>query len=425
MAEPSEESAFSKLPPKLQESFFELAEYASKRISENLKAEESKLAGLRKLLCFRKILGDFDDSIRVGVVDGSISPRLSERIGFRIGVYAASYMVFDGNEIISDEDDEAMEAGYIMSPQTGSPLHTKKILALLSTLLERRLALRCMKKYGVDLMIIDGSFYGFRARCSEIKGKRFAELGLEGTEIDGVKSGEELVNEIYAMSRELKRSGKAVAVIKRIRTSAIDGWLISRSWRLDEALNRNDKAILRALMKPGEYFDYDDLTGSKWRFLHYSALKGWFHEVEGKVKNLSGLERVEKALEYVDGKLRLQIVTDLAPSNASEAEKEAVFKDVIGTKRVYARLSRYAPPACIEFGTGVDVDFVLSYFMKWSNPATGLPFPLDLIDAHITLDRRLAIEFADEVEARLLLNPDLDVDNTYGEFESINPQKME
>ncbi len=425
MAEPPEESAFSKLPAKLQESFFELAEYASKRVSETLKAEEAKLSRLRSLLSFRKIPQTSNEPIRVGVVDGSISPKLSERLGFRIGVYAASYMVLDGDEIISDDDDESMEAGYIMSPQTGSPLHTKKILALLSTLLERRMALKCMKKYDVDLMLIDGSFYGFRARCSEIKEKKFGELGIEGTEIESINSGSNLIREIYEMSRALKNSGKSVAVIKRIRTSAIDGWLLTRNWSFSEVLNRNDKAILRALMRVGEYFDYSDLLGEDGTFLHYSALKGWFNEVEDIVKKAPDSDKLGKALEYVDKKLRLQIVTDLAMRNASEEEKEEIFREVIETKRIYARLSPHAPPACVEFGEKVDLNLVLSYLKKWANPVTGLPFPIDLIDANISLDRRLALEFADEVESRLLLNPDLDVDNTYGEFESINPQKME
>jgi len=426
VAEASEESAFSRLPPRLQESFFELAETVAKRISKILKDEEAKLESIKPFLKFRKMPVELRDPIRVGVVDGSISPKLSERLGFRIGVYAASYMVLDGDAIVSDDDDESMEAGYIMSPQTGSPLHTKKILSLLCTLLERRLALKCMEKYDVDLMLIDGSFYGFRTRCSEIKEKRFDELGIEGPELGSrLKSGWDLIKDVYEKSKKLRNSGKVVAVIKRIRTSAIDGWLISRSWRLDDALNRNDRAILRALMRTGEYFDYADLLGRDGTYLHYSGLKGWFNEIMRKIRGLPDSEKLKKALEHIDDKLRLQITTDLCPKAASKEEEDEVFKEVLDSRRIYVRLSPYAPPACIELGRGVDPDFALSYLRKSGNPATGLPFPIDLIDENITLDRKLALEFADEVESRLLLNPELDVDNTYGEFESINPQKME
>lgn len=423
MAEASEESAFSKLPPRLQESFFELAETAAKRISGILKSEEEKLASIRPFLKFRRIPLGSGEPIRVGVVDGSVSPKLSERLGFRVGVYAASYMVFDGDAIISDGDEDALEAGYIISPQVGSSLHTKKILSLLSTLLERRLALRCMEKYDVDLMLIDGSFYGFRTRCSEIKEKRFGDLGIEGTIAGGIESGWDLVKEVYELTRRLKSSGRAVAVIKRVRTSAIDGWLISRSWSLDGVLNRNDRAILRGLMKVGEYFDYDDFLD--FHYLLYSGLKSWFREIKREIAKWPESEKLGRALEHVEEKLRLQISTDLCPKGASDREKDETFREALSPKRLYLRLSRYASPACIELGDGTDPELALSYLMKSANPATGLPFSIDLIDELISFDRRLASEFADEIEARLLLDGELDADSVYGDFESINPQKPE
>ena len=147
-------------------------------------------------------------------------------------------MVFDGGEIISDDDEESMAAGYIMTPQTGSSLYTRKLLSLMRTLLERDLALKCMEKYDVDLMILDGSFYGFRARCSEIKEKEFFGLGSRIV-------GWELGREVYEKSKRLLANGKAIGVIKRIRTAAIDGWLLSRNWRMEETLNKNDRSLLR------------------------------------------------------------------------------------------------------------------------------------------------------------------------------------
>ncbi len=427
MSESMEESAFSKLPTKLQETFFELAATAASKISQVLREEEAKLRDLRDMLRFKKAPIKGSGKLRVGVVDGSISPRLSERLGLRIGVYAASYMVFDGDEIISDGDDESMEAGYLMSPQTGSSLHTKKILSLLCTLLERDLALRCMKRYDVDLMLIDGSFYGFRTRCSEVKEKKFKDVGIQGVEFRGkrIEKGIDLIREIYDKTLSLKRSGKVIGVIKRVRTAAIDGWILSRNWSLEKILNRNDRAILRALMKVGEYFDYKELLGSEWGYLHFSALKGWFNYVKRIIQDLPESQKLGKALEYVDDKLRLQIVTDLCPSESPKTFKDEVFKEVIGTRRIYARFSPYAPPACIELGDEIDLGWVLSYLRTVTNPATGLPFPLDLVDDNISIDRRLAMEFADEIESRLLQDPGLDADNTYGEFESINPQKAE
>ncbi|RLG00381.1 MAG: hypothetical protein DRN49_03025, partial [Thaumarchaeota archaeon] len=154
MSEESEESAISKLPPKLQEEFFELAGEAAKRVAERLREEEKKILELKRFVRFKPVPTNLAKDLRVGVVDGSSSPRLSERLGYRVGVYTGCYMVFDGGEIVSDDDEESMAAGCILAPQTGSSLYTKKLLSLMRTLLERDLALKCMEKYNVDLMII-------------------------------------------------------------------------------------------------------------------------------------------------------------------------------------------------------------------------------------------------------------------------------
>jgi len=418
MSEEFEESAISRLPPRLQEEFFELAGRAARRVAEELGREKERILELRKHLRFRSIPKGLAKDLRVGVVDGSSSPRLSERLGYRIGVYTGCYMVFDGGEIISDDDEESMAAGYIMTPQTGSSLYTRKLLSLMRTLLERDLALKCMEKYDVDLMIIDGSFYGFRARCSEIKDKEFLGLGSRIV-------GWELVREIYEKSKKLLDSGKAIGVIKRIRTAAIDGWLLSRNWRMEETLNKNDRSLLRSLMRCGEYFDYRDLLGDRWSYLHYNGLKGWFKEVKRIIKDLPEDRKLEEALGHVDKKLRTQIITDLAPKNSGSEIREEIFREVIGVRRIYVRLSPYAPPTCIELGRGVDLESTLPYLMENANLATGLPFPLDLVDANVSVDRRIAREFADEVEARLLLDQELNAEDVHGEFISINPQKEE
>ena len=418
MSEEFEESAISRLPPRLQEEFFELAGRAARRVAEELRREKERILELRKHLRFRPIPKGLAKDLRVGVVDGSSSPRLSERLGYRIGVYTGCYMVFDGGEIISDDDEESMAAGYIMTPQTGSSLYTRKLLSLMRTLLERDLALKCMEKYDVDLMIIDGSFYGFRARCSEIKEKEFSGLG---SRIVGWK----LVREVYEKSKKLLDSGKAIGVIKRIRTAAIDGWLLSRNWRMEETLNKNDRSLLRSLMRCGEYFDYRDLLGDRWSYLHYNGLKGWFREIKRIIKDLPEDRKLEKALGHVDRKLRTQIITDLAPKNSGSEMKEEIFREVIGVRRIYVRLSPYAPPTCIELGRRVDLESTLAYLMENANLATGLPFPLDLVDANVSVDRRIAREFADEVEARLLLDQELNAEDVHGEFISINPQKEE
>ncbi len=63
-----------------------------------------------------------------------------------------------------------------------------------------------------------------------------------------------------------------------------------------------------------------------------------------------------------------------------------------------------------QLGEDVDLKLALAYAMKSANEATGIPFPIDLVDDSISIDRMLAKEFADEIEARL---------------EPLNPQKEE
>lgn len=94
-------------------------------------------------------------------------------------------------------------------------------------------------------------------------------------------------------------------------------------------------------------------------------------------------------------------------------------------RRVYVRLAPYAQPICIEFSEAVDLELVLAYLKQSVNEAAGLPFPLDLIDANIGVDRGIAREFAEEVEARLLLEERLEAEGVRGEFTSLNPQREE
>lgn len=424
-------SALSKLPGRLQLDFFEMADEAARQAAERMRRERERLRRLREVLKFRKIPEADFGKLRIGAVDGSSSPTFSERLGYRIGVYTACYMVFEGEEIISDGDDESMEAGYMMADQTGNILQTRKILSLLMTARERKLALKCLEKYDVDLILVDGAFYGFRTRCSEVKRCDLETMGVEFSEDVDYRTGWDLIRDVLEKTRQLVRSGRAVGVVKRLRTAAIDGWLLSREWRLEDTFNRNDRSILRSLMPPGRYFDYRDLLEEDWSYLHYNGLKTWYGEIMriAAKKNLSGRELRMEAMKHVDKKLRTQIRTDLCPPNIREDEaklcEEEVFREVVGVPRIHARLSPYAAPICLELGEDVDLNLALAYAMKSANEATGIPFPIDLVDDSISVDRMLAKEFADEIEARLLLNPQLTSEEVEARLEPLNPQKEE
>jgi len=423
--EDEKRSAISKLPFKLQMDFYEYARKAATRTAEQIKSEREKLSSISNLLKFRDIPEVLSRDLRVGAVDGSSSPTFSERLGYRIGVYTACYMVFDGGHVISDKDDESMEGGYMMINQIGGIQQTKKILSLFMTAKEREMALRCLKKYDVDLLLIDGSFYGFRTRCSEVK-----KLDLRNLGIEEYRTGGELIDHVLNLTRRLVKTGKAVGVIKRIRTSALDGWILSNTWRKEYVLNRNDRSILRSLLPVGKYFDYKDIVEDEWSYLHYTSLVTWYDEMlrKGIISQENSVDQNKKnAFEYVDRKLRVQITTDLALANTLDIAKDKVgeelVREIISRPRIHARLSRYAAPICLELGEDVDLDIVLAYAFKNVNLATGIPFPIDLVDELISVEKELAKEFAEEIEARLLLESEISSEEVEARLEPLNPQK--
>lgn len=98
---------------------------------------------------------------------------------------------------------------------------------------------------------------------------------------------------------------------------------------------------------------------------------------------------------------------------------------ILKTARPYVRCSSSAPPFCFETLIGVDVKPILAYFQANHNPATGLPFPLDLVDENVTLPEGFTKEFVKEVESLLIKDPKLDKYDLSNHFLSINPQKEE
>ncbi|MEM2558913.1 MAG: hypothetical protein QXT51_06270, partial [Nitrososphaerota archaeon] len=188
--------------------------------------------------------------------------------------------------------------------------------------------------------------------------------------------------------------------------------------------------IMRMLLPYGKYFNYRDFIGDRWSYLHYSSLISWYNDiVEKKIvkEDKSMDENTREALEYVDKKLKTQIHTDLCQHNTGSHERDTcaanLLKEITSRPRIHVRLSPYTAPVCLEIGENVDLEMVLAYVLKSANLATGLPFPIDLVDEMISIDRELAKEFAEEVEARLLLNREVSSDEVESRLEPLNPQK--
>ena len=393
----SEFTAWSHLPIDLQHQFFAQAEEESKKCKTKLLQQAEKLKTFMKLLKFEPVPRDDRwKDWKIACVDGSYSPTISERMGARYGICCAGYLIFKGDTLVA----EKYRSDKLSQEQVGDSDTTSQILMLLSTKLERELALECLKKEDVDLLLVDGAFFGFRAKLSQIRN--------EPIEIDGFKSVGKLADYVRDISMDVMNSGKAVGIVKRVRTNAFDGWLIERAGDTHQCLERNDRAVLASIMPEGHWFAYEWLFGAPAKYNFYTTLRTAYEKFSVK----GGMSLVQKKTEEL-------IKSDVARSLKCPAE------DVLKTSRYYIRCADSAPPFCFETLIGVDVKPILAYFQANHNPATGLPFPLDLTDENVSLPENLTREFVEEVEALLIKDSDLDKYDLSNHFLSINPQKEE
>jgi hypothetical protein len=387
-----------KIPSQMQYQFFELAEKQATLIKAKLLRDKEKLNNLGKLLKFKKIPeNDEWKNWRIGVVDGSDSPILSERIGGRFGTYGATYHIFQGLNLVEEE----YFSGYLSEFQIGDPEISKKLLTLLTTKLEREVALSCLEK-DVDLLIIDGSFFGFRPRCRIVHHHEVQN--------EEIKNGAELVKQIRDNSIKLLKSKKVVGIIKRVQTSAIDGWTIYNNGDDRSRLNRNDKEILSSLIKEGEWFSYETAFGDPVTFNYYTRLALAYRRYA-----IDPSRSIESIFNACKGEVDRNVKRDLL------CEPEHIFR----TARHYVRCSYPAPPFCLETSIGFNLDSILAFFNACCNKTTGLPMPFDLTDQDITIPAGFTREFVEEMEARLIKDSNLDKYELENHFASLNPQKQE
>ena len=389
-----------KIPVSMQHQFFELAAAEAQKTKLRLLEQKKRLEELHALLRFEKIAeSDEWKNWRIAYVDGSDSPVLSQRLGARFGTFAAGWNIYQGDELKG----EKYFSGNMADLETGDIEVTKKTLDLLTAALERDTALKCLEDEKPDLIVIDGSFYGFQTRSRIVRGIKIEQRGFV--------YGSDLVDHVVKSTSKLLESSRAVGIVKRVTTAAIDGWIIKRDGDDRNVFRTNDRHILSSLMAVGQVFSYTHTFGEASAFNFLSRLASAYRRYVERL----GVKDVDVILRNARSEIEAGIRRNLA------CKPEVV----LATERQYLRCNYPTPPFCIEARTGTDVSKILPCLAATHNPATGLPLPLDMIDQNVGLPRGFTREFVEEIEANLVRDSELDKFDLLNHFAHLNPQKEE
>ncbi len=424
---------FLKIPKPLQERFFKTVEEEVDTLIEKLSRFSDSMAYVKQELAkgiYRFEIVEGWKELSVAVVDGSDVQAVDDRIGLRYGLYAVAYKLFKGLDPVDNGE------GYFGDRLPGDISMNResflKILDLITTYSERLMAKTLLDTKKIDLLIIDGSFFGYRAGCSMVKNELLHWTDpLTREEFVTVY---DLIKKINDLTLELLLSGKAVGVIKRVPTTAIDGYLCYK-YGFDKGVKLSDRSILSLLMNKNEIFDYQAIFGTNedtdedkgYRYDIYT----WFRQTarDASLQKKS----MEEILKEVEKRVKVQLVADLTEWSHSskhswkQFEEYPIIKAVRSTRRIFMRTVEELPPICVEIPENFPEDLMkktYSYIFATANPATALPLSLDLVDELVSLPRGLAKEFINEIEAALV-RKGISKENLLAVFSRYNPQKDE
>lgn len=414
-----------KIPRPLQEKFFHVAEEEVKRILKRIAEIDALTGRIRDEVArgiMRPRMRDDWREMNIGVVDGSDTPAIDERIGVKYGLYAASYKLFRGETPLVNGE-------HYLGDRLNEGLHEDretflKVLELATVYLERVLANELLEQRSprIDMLLLDGSFLGYRAGCSRVKEERidFTEP-VTGKHFETVY---DLISEINSLTLKIADSGRAVGIIKRVPTTAIDGY-VRYKYGDEYAINLRDRAVLSLVMNTGEVFSYQHYLGPGARIDAFS----WYKTV-AKDKKVRGKNR-DKILAEAERRVDVQLIADLVMPAIGGRRGRGEVPQIVGLvkrlRRFFLKTVDGLPPICIEVPDMVSeglLENVFSYCLKTASPATGLPMSLDLVDELVSLPRRLGRDFVMEVEARLL-RVGIDANKLVALFSRFNPQKDE
>ncbi|MEM1607416.1 MAG: DNA double-strand break repair nuclease NurA [Candidatus Bathyarchaeia archaeon] len=367
MANIEELPEWIKLPVDLQHGFFHLAEEEAKILTDAVNRINSILRDLEsKLSTYFYSLPEQSRRSIIAAVDSSRSPRLSERLGIRYGVYATGIVYLRGSERL----DEKFEPGAFRCRQALSRENSKILFSLETLRSERRAALEALDK--CDLLFIDGSFYSFVYQALDLK----KSGRLEERE-------KKLIDEIFDITERLRESGKVLGIIKRSRSRALGGFMF-KEYGSKEFVSLLDKHILSLIMPEKSFFEYKSILGERaisfYTRIAYLVSLGQFGE------DLRNLEKMAERGVY------------------EPFEKLGLPKDGFNSmRRAQVRFSGEVPPCEIEYPSKINIRDVLSEEGLF-NEDTNLPVALDLIDSLVNISSRFTEEFVSEIEGRVLEN---------------------
>lgn len=390
----SEKASWSELPFELQEEFYSLAEGYAERLSKHIESADAEISEAWPSINFalRNIETPKHNDIVIASVDGSRSPLPTRRLGADFAVYSVGSLRVEGRRVVENK----FAAGRVddIGPN-GQDLESE--LYAESVAAERAAAVAALKD--ADLVLIDGSFYGF---SSDVMSKlRRSKVDPSGRWANSTKAA-------LNATRELENSGKCIGVIKRSRTRAIAGWL-SHQRKKKSLVRFIDKHILNQMQPAGSVFDYSRLLGGG-EFLYFSRLAyNLASGREGEPSEEAFLRAKKLSLE------RFQ----------SAFEKPFGFSvDISKLKRLQVRMYEASSPCELEIPTSVSNDLVDSLIDRENfSEATGLPFAIDMIDEYVGIPRAFTRDFVQEVEARVASMSPTKLNSVRGFFTGLNPQK--
>ncbi|NWG08771.1 MAG: DNA double-strand break repair nuclease NurA [Nitrososphaerales archaeon] len=395
----SKEDTWKNLPIDLQERFYYEAEEEAGRLLDAIaEVERAVDEGRRKISNSFENLKKTDRMMTIAAIDSSRSVTPGEKLGARFTVYSVGMVVVRGLEKM---EEPRYGAGRLRTSQSSSSEFTRYLLALLQDLEERKMALHALERGDVDLVLIDGSFFGFSYEVFRIRREGLMTASME-----------RLLKETYDATQELINSRRCIGVVKRSRTRAIGGFLSYKEKRRHPLVSLSDKFILTLVMPPSTILKYPTLLTGPQSFKIYSRLAT---QMGASVSTFDFDKELDNARRWV-------LDTFIGAFQISKEEAEDIISSL---NRMYVRIFKEDSPFEMEYPTNVNMQMILDYLGNQVNfnEATGLPIALDMVDELVSIPREFTRDFAQEVEARIAQKYDGKLEAIRAFFTNLNPQK--